>query len=45
MKKAQTYTSPFGKAIYPHLSKCDVRFKPEGEYKVDLSLKILKLKS
>ena len=39
MQKAQTYTSPFGKAIYPHLSKCDVRFKPEGEYKVDLSLK------
>ena len=39
MQKAQTYTSPFGKAIYPHLTKCDVRFKPEGEYKVDLSLK------
>ena len=39
MQKAQTYTSPFGKAIYPHLSKCDVRFKPEGEYKVNLSLK------
>ncbi len=39
MQKAQTYTSPFGKAIYPHLSKKDVRFKPEGEYKVNLSLK------
>ena len=38
MQKAQTYTSPFGKAIYPHLTKCDVRFKPEGEYKVDLEL-------
>ena len=38
MQKAKTYTSPFGKAIYPHLSKCDVRFKAEGEYKVDLEL-------
>jgi len=38
MQKAQTYTSPFGVAIYPHLSKCDVRFKAEGEYKVDLEL-------
>jgi|TARA_B100000959_G_scaffold278934_1_gene338217 hypothetical protein len=39
MQKAQTFTSPFGKAIYPHLSRCDVRFKPEGEFKVDLELK------
>ena len=38
MQKAKTFTSPFGKAIYPHLTKCDVRFKPEGEYKVDLEL-------
>ena len=38
MQKAKTYTSPFGKAIYPHLTKCDVRFKAEGEYKVDLEL-------
>lgn len=38
MQKAKTYTSPFGRAIYPHLTKCDVRFKAEGEYKVDLEL-------
>lgn len=38
MQKALKYTSPFGKAIYPHLSKCDVRFKAEGEYHVDLEL-------
>ena len=38
MQKAKTFTSPFGKAIYPHLTKCDVRFKPEGEYKVNLEL-------
>ena len=38
MEKPKTYTSPFGKAIYPHLSKADVRFKPEGEYHVDLEV-------
>jgi len=38
MEKPKTFTSPFGKAIYPHLTKCDVRFKPEGEFKVDLEL-------
>lgn len=38
MEKPKTYTSPFGKAIYPHISKCDVRFKPEGEYHVDLEV-------
>ena len=38
MEKLKTFTSPFGKAIYPHLTKCDVRFKPEGEFKVDLEL-------
>ena len=38
MDKPKTFTSPFGKAIYPHLTKCDVRFKPEGEFKVDLEI-------
>lgn len=38
MQKAKKYTSPFGKAIYPHLSKADVRFKAEGEFKVDLEV-------
>jgi len=38
MEKLKTFTSPFGKAIYPHLTKCDVRFKPEGEFKVDLEI-------
>ncbi|ANS05486.1 single-stranded DNA-binding protein [uncultured phage_Deep1-GF2-KM23-C739] len=38
MEKPKTYTSPFGKAIYPHLSKADVRFKPEGEFHVDLEV-------
>lgn len=38
MQKAKSYTSPFGKAVYPYLSKCDVRYKPEGEFKVDLEL-------
>jgi hypothetical protein len=38
MEKIKSYTSPFGKAIYPHLSKADVRFKAEGEFKVDLEL-------
>lgn len=38
MQIAKKYTSPFGKAIYPHLSKCDVRFKAEGEYHVDLEV-------
>jgi len=38
MQKAKKYTSPFGKAIYPHLSRADVRFKAEGEFKVDLEV-------
>jgi hypothetical protein len=38
MQKAKKFTSPFGKAIYPHLSKADVRFKAEGEFKVDLEV-------
>ena len=38
MQQAKKYTSPFGKAVYPHLSKADVRFKAEGEYKVDLEV-------
>ena len=38
MEKPKTYTSPFGKAIYPHISKADVRFKPEGEFHVDLEV-------
>ena len=38
MQKAKKYTSPFGKAVYPHLSRADVRFKAEGEFKVDLEV-------
>ena len=38
MEKSKTYTSPFGKAIYPHLSKADVKWKPEGEFHVDLEV-------
>jgi len=38
MQIAKKYTSPFGKAIYPHLNKADVRFKAEGEFKVDLEV-------
>ena len=38
MEKPKTYTSPFGKAIYPHQSKKDVKWKPEGEYHVDLEV-------
>ena len=36
LEKAKKYTSPFGKALYPYLSKADVKFKAEGEFKVDL---------
>jgi len=38
MQIAKKYTSPFGKAVYPHLNKADVRFKAEGEFKVDLEV-------
>ena len=38
MQNAKKYTSPFGKALYPYLSKADVKFKAEGEYKVDLEV-------
>ena len=38
MEKPKTYTSPFGKAIYPHLTKADVKWKPEGEFHVDLEV-------
>ena len=38
MLKAKKYTSPFGKALYPYLSKADVKFKAEGEFKVDLEV-------
>ena len=38
MEKPKTYTSPFGKAIYPHISKADVKWKPEGEFHVDLEV-------
>jgi len=38
MEKPKMYTSPFGKAIYPHLTKSDVRFKPEGEFHVNLAV-------
>jgi hypothetical protein len=38
MQNAKKYTSPFGKALYPYLSKADVKFKAEGEFKVDLEV-------
>ena len=38
MEKPKTYTSPFGKAIYPHINKADVKWKPEGEFHVDLEV-------
>ena len=38
LEKAKKYTSPFGKALYPYLSKADVKFKAEGEFKVDLEV-------
>ena len=38
MEKPKTYTSPFGKAIYPHINKADVKQKPEGEFHVDLEV-------
>ena len=31
-------TTPFGKAIYPHLTKADYRFKSEGLYYVNLEM-------
>lgn len=36
--KAVIHTSPKGVAIYPWLTKPDTKFKPEGEYRVDLKL-------
>jgi len=38
MEKSKSFTSPFGIALYPWLSKADVRYKPEGEFKVDLEI-------
>jgi|TARA_B100001964_G_scaffold146318_1_gene161119 hypothetical protein len=38
MEKPKTYTSPFGKAIYPHLTRCDVKFDSDGLYHVDLEI-------
>lgn len=38
MEKPKTYTSPFGKAVYPHLNSPDVKFKAEGEYHLKLEL-------
>ena len=38
MEKPIKYTSPFGKAIYPHLNSPDVKFKAEGEYHLKLEL-------
>ena len=36
MTKPLILTSPKGKAIYPHLTEADYKFKPEGEYHVKL---------
>ena len=38
MEKPIKYTSPFGKAIYPHLNSPDVQFKAEGVYHLKLEL-------
>ena len=36
MTKPLILTSPKGKAIFPHLTEADYKFKPEGEYHVKL---------
>jgi hypothetical protein len=36
MSKPLILTSPKGKAIFPHLTEADYKFKPEGEYHVKL---------
>jgi hypothetical protein len=35
-KRYPRFTTPVGVAIYPHLTKPDTKFKPEGEYTVKL---------
>ena len=35
-KKAERFVSPKGIASYPHLTKPDTKFNPDGEYKVSL---------
>lgn len=35
-KKAERFVSPRGIASYPHLTKPDTKFNPDGEYKVSL---------
>lgn len=35
-KKAERFVSPKGTASYPHLTKPDTKFNPDGEYKVSL---------
>ena len=39
MTKNIILTSPRGKAIFPHLTEADTKFKPEGEYHVKLECK------
>ncbi len=34
MSKPLILTSPKGRAIFPHLTEPDTKFKPEGEYHV-----------
>ena len=36
MNKPLILTSPKGRAIFPHLTEPDIKFKPEGEYHVKL---------
>ena len=36
MTKPLILTSPKGKAIFPHLTEPDIKYKPEGEYHVKL---------
>lgn len=36
--KAVVHTSPKGVAVFPWLTKPDTKFKPDGEYRVDLKL-------
>ena len=38
MSTNTTKVSVAGEAIYPHLSKPDVRFNADGEYKVTLKI-------
>ena len=38
MSKPLILTSPKGRAIFPHLTEPDTKFKPEGEYTLNWSV-------